>query len=56
MPGRFNSRFPGTQGRIGLAANMAANAPVLRGRIQTRMDLAERVWTQPAALLATRNA
>ena len=40
----------------GLAANLAANPPDLGGRIQTRMDFAQRTWTQPAVLLATRNA
>ena len=34
---------------------MAANPPVLRERIQTWMDPAERMWTQPAVLLVTRN-
>ena len=43
-------------GRLGLAAKVAANPSVVRGRSQTSMDLAERLWTQPAVLLATRNA
>jgi hypothetical protein len=49
------SSVPGS-GRSGLAANLAANPPVLRGRMQIWMDPAERMWTQPAVLLGTRNA
>ena len=42
-------------GRRVLAARLAANPPDLGGHIQTRMDFAQRAWTQPAVLVATRN-
>jgi hypothetical protein len=41
---------------FGERRGLAANPPGLGGRIQTRMDFAQRTWTQPAVLLATRNA